>query len=191
MILIRVPYNLRTSDEVRIYQKLLGESGAGDVHIAPHALKVASIFAVLTRLEPSRKSGMSLMKKLKLYNQETVEGYTAKDVKELQEEAAREGMVGISPVFTVNLQPIPCLAHDPAVPLRISFCTMWGKLVAGDGPRSPGGRGSPVQQQTKQPAGRPSGLCMCEHAIVVVYLCASRSDSTVPFDTSARHYLVK
>jgi serine protein kinase len=56
IILVRVPYNLRVTDEVRIYEKLLRQSALRDVHIAPHTLRVASIFAVLSRLEPSQKA---------------------------------------------------------------------------------------------------------------------------------------
>jgi serine protein kinase len=60
------------------------------------------MFAVLSRLEPSKKANMTLMKKLKLYDGEDVEGYVAKDVKELQEEAVREGMDGISPRYVID-----------------------------------------------------------------------------------------
>ncbi len=102
IILVKVPYNLRVSDEVRIYEKLLRQSALQTVHIAPHTLEVASIFAVLTRLEPSKKAGMSLMKKLKLYNGEDVDDFKQKDVKELQEESDREGMEGISPRYVIN-----------------------------------------------------------------------------------------
>lgn len=102
MILVKVPYNLRVSDEVRIYEKLLSDSALKGVHIAPHTLRVASMFAILTRLEPSKKAGLSLMKKMKLYDGESIEGFTAKDVKDLQEEGQREGMVGISPRYVIN-----------------------------------------------------------------------------------------
>ncbi len=102
MVLVRVPYNLRVSDEVRIYEKLLAESGVRGVHIAPHTLRLASVFAVLTRLAESKKAGMSRMKKLKLYDGEQVEGFGQGDVKELQEEAEREGMDGISPRYVIN-----------------------------------------------------------------------------------------
>src|SRR5256884_1583518 len=89
IILIRVPYNLRVSDEVRIYEKLLRQSNVlSTVHIAPNTLKVASTFAILSRLEPPKKAGMSLMKKLKLYDGQDVEGFTNKDVRELQEETS-------------------------------------------------------------------------------------------------------
>ncbi len=102
IILVKVPYNLRVSDEVKIYEKLLKQSALQNVHIAPYTLRIASIFAVLTRLEPSKKAGMSLMKKLRLYDGEDMEDFKQKDIKELQEEAVREGMDGISPRYVIN-----------------------------------------------------------------------------------------
>ncbi|HLX56165.1 MAG TPA: protein prkA [Ktedonobacteraceae bacterium] len=102
IILVKVPYNLRTSDEVKIYEKLLKQSALQNVHIAPYTLRIASIFAVLTRLEPSKKAGMSTMKKLKLYDGEDIEDFKQKDIKELQDEAVREGMDGISPRYVIN-----------------------------------------------------------------------------------------
>ncbi|MFN3652745.1 MAG: PrkA family serine protein kinase [Armatimonadota bacterium] len=103
IILVKVPYNLRVSEEMRIYDKLLRQSSAlANVHIAPHTLRVSSLFAILTRLEPPKKAGMSLMKKLRLYDGQDVEGFTTKDVRELQEETDREGMDGISPRYVIN-----------------------------------------------------------------------------------------
>jgi serine protein kinase len=102
IILAKVPYNLRVSDEVKIYEKLLKQSALQNVHIAPYTLRIASTFAVLTRLEPSKKAGMSLIKKMRLYDGEDIEDFKQKDVKELQEEAQREGMDGISPRYVIN-----------------------------------------------------------------------------------------
>ena len=102
IILVKVPYNLRVSDEIKIYEKLLKQSSLQNVHIAPYTLRIASIFAVMTRLEPSKKAGMSQMKKLKLYDGEDMEDFKQKDVRELQEEAQREGMDGISPRYVIN-----------------------------------------------------------------------------------------
>lgn len=102
MILIRVPYNLRVADEERIHAKLIRESGLSGVHLAPHTLRVASMFAVLSRLKESKRQGLSLMKKLKLYDGMAVEGYTAKDVKDLRDEHPDEGMTGISPRYIIN-----------------------------------------------------------------------------------------
>ncbi len=102
VILVKVPYNMRVSDEVKIYEKLLKQSSLQNVHIAPYTLRIASVFAVLTRLEQSKKAGMSTMKKLKLYDGEDMEDFKQKDVRELQEEAQREGMDGISPRYVIN-----------------------------------------------------------------------------------------
>src|SRR5579884_491467 len=102
IIVIRVPYNLRVSQEVKIYQKLLADSSLRDVHLAPHTLEVASMFAVLSRLEESKKAGMSLVKKMRLYDGQDVDGFSGNDVRELQEEAVREGMDGISPRYVIN-----------------------------------------------------------------------------------------
>ncbi len=102
IILVKVPYNLRVSDEVKIYEKLLKQSALQNVHIAPYTLRIASIFAILTRLEPSKKAGMSPLKKMKLYDGEDMEDFKQKDLRELQDETIREGMDGISPRYVIN-----------------------------------------------------------------------------------------
>lgn len=102
IIVVKVPYNLRVSDEVKIYEKLLHQSTLTSVHIAPNTLNVAGTFAVLSRLEAPKKAGMTLAKKLKAYDGQAVEGVTERDVKELQAETVREGMDGISPRYVVN-----------------------------------------------------------------------------------------
>ncbi len=117
IILIKVPYNLRVTEEIKIYEKLLRQSAVRDVHVAPNTLRVASMFAVLSRLEPSKKAGMSPMKKLKLYDGEEVEGFGQKDLKEVQDETVREGMDGISPRYVINCLS-SALARDGAVCLN-------------------------------------------------------------------------
>jgi serine protein kinase len=103
IILVRVPYNLRVSQEERIYDKLLHQSEAlRNVHLAPHTLRVAAMFAVMTRLEEPKRQNVDIVKKMKLYDGEDVEGYKSKDVRELKEETVREGMDGISPRYIIN-----------------------------------------------------------------------------------------
>ncbi|HEX7296054.1 MAG TPA: hypothetical protein VF251_09905 [Pyrinomonadaceae bacterium] len=103
IILVRVPYNLRVSQEERIYDKLLRQSEAlRNVHLAPNTLKVAAMFAVMTRLEEPKRQSVDIVKKMKLYDGEDVEGYKSKDVRELKEETIREGMDGISPRYIIN-----------------------------------------------------------------------------------------
>ena len=84
IVVIKVPYNLRLSEEVKIYQKIIRHSDY-HAHIAPHTLEIASMFAILTRLEPSAKC--DLRTKMKIYNGEEVveKGKTKKvDLHELQ-----------------------------------------------------------------------------------------------------------
>lgn len=102
IIVMPVPYNLRVSDEEKIYQKLIAESDVSDVHIAPHALRTAAIFSVLTRLKESKSRGIDLVKKMRLYDGEIVEGYNAADIKELKHEFQDEGMSGIDPRYVIN-----------------------------------------------------------------------------------------
>ncbi|MEL7472331.1 MAG: serine protein kinase [Planctomycetota bacterium] len=98
-IKIDVPYNIRLDDEIKIYQKDFGERKISAMHIAPHTLEVAAMWAVLTRLAEPKKAGLTLMQKMKLYNGKSIPGFTEDSVKELKEEAPREGMDGISPRF--------------------------------------------------------------------------------------------
>ncbi|MFQ5759933.1 MAG: serine protein kinase, partial [Acidiferrobacterales bacterium] len=102
IVVVKVPYNLRLSEEVKIYRKMLQYSDFRE-HIAPHTLEIVSMFAILTRLEPTAKC--DLMTKLHLYDGEEVieKGKTLKiNVRELQDEARREGMSGISTRFIMK-----------------------------------------------------------------------------------------
>jgi len=102
VVVVKVPYNLRLSEEVKIYGKIIRNSDF-KAHVAPHTLEVASMFAILSRLEPSAKC--DLMTKLRLYNGEEVveKGKTKKlDVSELQDDAKREGMSGVSTRFVMK-----------------------------------------------------------------------------------------
>ncbi|CAG0997854.1 hypothetical protein PHYC_02679 [Phycisphaerales bacterium] len=98
-IKIDVPYNIRLDDEIKIYEKDFGTGRIQGIHIAPHTLEVAAMWAVLTRLDEPKKAGLTLMQKLKLYNGKSIPGFTEDSVRELKEEAPREGMNGISPRY--------------------------------------------------------------------------------------------
>ncbi|HEY8418341.1 MAG TPA: PrkA family serine protein kinase [Limnochordales bacterium] len=102
MIVIPIPYALRVSDEVRIYEKLIRQSELRDVHMAPHALRVAAMVSVLSRLQESKKHGMDLVKKMKLYDGQDVDGFQPKDVEELRREFPAEGMQGLDPRYVIN-----------------------------------------------------------------------------------------
>ena len=102
IVTVKVPYNLRLSEEVKIYRKIIKQSNF-KADIAPHTIEIASMFSILTRLQPTNKC--DLMTKLKLYNGEEVveKGRTKRiDLTELREEAKDEGMDGISTRFIMK-----------------------------------------------------------------------------------------
>jgi serine protein kinase len=96
---IDVPYITRLDQEMRIYKKDFNPSSVPHIHIAPHTLEVASMWAILTRLEEPKKANLGIMQKLKLYNGKSLPGFTEDNVKELRKETQREGMQGISPRY--------------------------------------------------------------------------------------------
>jgi serine protein kinase len=96
---IDVPYITKLMEEVKIYKKDFNSKSIKGKHIAPHTLEMASMWAVLTRLEIPKKANLTLLQKLKLYNGKTLPGFTEDNVRELRKEANREGMEGISPRY--------------------------------------------------------------------------------------------
>lgn len=103
MVIIQVPYTLSYKDEARIYRKLVSSAAAfQDVHLDPHALKVAAVFAILTRLKKPEREDLDLSKKVRLYAGESVEGYSDSEVDRLHAETPDEGLTGVSPRFIIN-----------------------------------------------------------------------------------------
>jgi serine protein kinase len=97
-IKIDIPYISKLKDEIRIYERDFNPNRIKK-HIAPHTIEVAAMWAVLTRLEQPKKANLTLLQKLKLYNGQSVTGFTEDNVKELRKEAVREGLQGISPRY--------------------------------------------------------------------------------------------
>jgi serine protein kinase len=101
IIKIDFPYNLKLKEEVKIYEKLLGPNRTKK-HLAPHAIEVASMLAVLSRMKEDPSVKLDLIKKMKLYNGEPIDKFSDSDIKDMRERNKREGMDGISPRFIVN-----------------------------------------------------------------------------------------
>ncbi|MVO99038.1 PrkA family serine protein kinase [Paenibacillus lutrae] len=112
MIVMPIPYNLKVSDEEKIYKKLIKQSDMSHVHISPHSLKAAAIFSILTRLKETKKQGMDLVKKMRMYDGEAIEGYKDADLKEMQNEYLEEGMSGIDPRYIINRISSALIRHD-------------------------------------------------------------------------------
>ena len=103
MVIIKVPYSLSYKDEARIYHKLVsGAPAFRNVHLDPHVLNLAAVFAILTRLAPTEREGLDLTKKLRIYAGEAVEGVSETEAVKLRHESPDEGMTGVSPRFVIN-----------------------------------------------------------------------------------------
>jgi serine protein kinase len=126
---ISVPYCLELDQEVKIYEKMLGKSDF-KAHIAPHTLKIASMFSVMSRLKDSAKCDR--LTKMKIYNGEDVleKGRVRKvDINDLREEAKHEGMEGISTRFITKALDNALTASDKGMITPISVMDSLTKMV--------------------------------------------------------------
>ena len=99
---VQVPYNLRVSEDVKIYERAMTKRQEVGVCIAPLALRVAGTYAVLSRLQQPNRQGMTLLDKMRLYDGRKVGAYTRQDVAQLKQDSVGEGMSGISPRYVMN-----------------------------------------------------------------------------------------
>lgn len=103
MVIVQVPYTMNYREESKIYRKLIAQAPTfRDVHLDPHALRVAALFAVLSRLKPSEREDLDLSKKVRLYAGEDVEGFSRNELEKIRNEYPDEGLAGVSPRFVVN-----------------------------------------------------------------------------------------
>src|SRR5215208_3468926 len=130
-IKIDVPYNVKLDDEIKIYLKDFGPNRVKGVHIAPHTIEVAAMWAVLTRLAEPKKAGITKLQKLKLYNGKSIHGFTEDSIKELKEEAPREGMQGISPRYIQDKISNALVSHQAQLEKAINPFKVMNELEEG------------------------------------------------------------
>jgi len=97
---VKVPYCLRVSDEIHIYEKLLTHSSLAEAACAPDTLKMMAQFAVLSRLKEPENS--SIYSKMRIYDGENLKDTDpkAKSFQEYRDYAGvDEGMTGLSTRF--------------------------------------------------------------------------------------------
>ena len=101
---VQVPYCLRVSEEIKIYEKLIRESSLSEATCAPKTLEILAQFGVMTRLKEPENS--SLYSKMRVYNGESLKDTdpNAKSIQEYRDEAGiNEGMNGISTRFAFKI----------------------------------------------------------------------------------------
>jgi serine protein kinase len=102
--IVKVPYCLRVSEEIKIYKKLLENSSLFDAPCAPGTLKMMAQFAVLSRLKEPENS--NLFSKMRIYNGENLKDTDphAKSFQEYRDYAGvDEGMTGLSTRFAFKI----------------------------------------------------------------------------------------
>lgn len=102
--IVKVPYVLRVSEEIKIYDKLIRGSSLSEATCAPGTLKMMAQFAVLTRLKEPENS--SLYSKMLVYDGENLKDTDprAKSYQEYRDYAGvDEGMAGISTRFAFKI----------------------------------------------------------------------------------------
>src|SRR5688500_115878 len=85
MVIVKVPYALSFRDEARIYQKLVSsaEPAFREVHLDPHVLHTAAVFAILTRLHEGEDKGADFVKRVRLQAGDAVDGVHRPDAQRL------------------------------------------------------------------------------------------------------------
>ncbi len=106
MVIIQVPYTLNYKEEARIYKKLIASAAPAfrDVHLDPHVLHAAAVFAILSRMQEAEDKESELVKKVRIHADEEVEGVNRADARRVKEKekAPDEGLAGVSPRFVIN-----------------------------------------------------------------------------------------
>ena len=102
--IVKVPYCLKVTEEIKIYSKLLRHSSLSNAHCAPDTLKMLARFSVLSRLiEPDNSS---IYSKMRIYDGENLKDTDpkAKSHQEYRDTAGvNEGMEGLSTRFAFKI----------------------------------------------------------------------------------------
>ena len=102
--IVKVPYSLRVSDEIHIYEKLLVNSSLNQAPCAPDTLRMMAQFSVLSRLKEPENS--SIFSKMRIYDGENLKDTDpkAKSYQEYRDFAGvDEGMTGLSTRFAFKI----------------------------------------------------------------------------------------
>jgi len=102
--IVKVPYCLRVSEEIKIYEKLLKHSSLSQAPCAPATLRMMAEFSVLTRLKEPENSNIE--SKMRVYDGENLKDTDpkAKSYQEYRDFAGvDEGMTGLSTRFAFKI----------------------------------------------------------------------------------------
>ncbi|MBN9423176.1 MAG: PrkA family serine protein kinase, partial [Candidatus Accumulibacter sp.] len=102
--IVKVPYCLRVTDEIHIYEKLVDNSSLSRAPCAPDTLRMLAQFSILSRLKEPENS--SIFSKMRVYDGENLKDTDpkAKSYQEYRDFAGvDEGMTGLSTRFAFKI----------------------------------------------------------------------------------------
>ncbi|WP_144391315.1 PrkA family serine protein kinase [Pleionea sediminis] len=102
--IVKVPYCLRVTEEIKIYEKLLLNSSLAEAPCSPNTLKMLAQFSALSRLKEPENS--SIYSKMRVYDGESLKDTDpkAKSYQEYRDYAGvDEGMTGLSTRFAFKI----------------------------------------------------------------------------------------
>jgi serine protein kinase len=102
--IVKVPYCLRVSEEIKIYEKLIAESSLSRAPCAPDTLRMLAQFSVLSRIKEPENS--NVYSKMRVYDGENLKDTDpkAKSQQEYRDAAGvDEGMDGLSTRFAFKI----------------------------------------------------------------------------------------
>ncbi|MDX1755350.1 MAG: PrkA family serine protein kinase [Marinobacter sp.] len=102
--IVKVPYCVRVTEEIEIYQKLLKNSSLSGAPCAPDTLSMLAQFSVLSRIKEPENS--SIFSKMRVYDGQNIKDTDpkAKSIQEYRDSAGvNEGMEGLSTRFAFKI----------------------------------------------------------------------------------------
>jgi serine protein kinase len=102
--IVKVPYCLRVTEEMKIYEKLLQNSSLSKAPCAPDTLRMLAQFTVLSRIKEPENS--NIFSKMRIYDGENLKDTDprAKSLQEYKDAAGvDEGMTGLSTRFAFKI----------------------------------------------------------------------------------------
>jgi len=102
--IVKVPYCLKVTEEIKIYEKLLESSSLSKAPCAPDTLSMLAQFSVLSRLNEPENSNID--SKMKVYDGQNIKDTDpkAKSMQEYKDNAGvNEGMAGLSTRFAFKI----------------------------------------------------------------------------------------
>ena len=179
--IVKVPYSLRVSEEIKIYEKLVRTSSLAQAPCAPGTLRMMAQFSVLTRLKEPENS--SIFSKMQIYDGESLKDTDpkAKSLQEYRDYAGvDEGMSGVSTRFAFKIiSRVFNFDSSEIAANPVHRCTCWSSRSSASSSRPrPSRSTSPTSRSSSPRAMRSSSARRSRPPIWRATASTARTSST-------------